>query len=109
MADVPTTENRHILAEQLERAAGNLSGKQQRRALQFVDDKTICGTCKSAHLMRRSSQNTLTIYCCYLGGYVPHDLTECSKYRSITDLSLDQMTDIAVLLDQRDLLKDSYR
>jgi hypothetical protein len=113
MSDEPQpTQSRYSLASALERQAGNLAGKVRKKALQFIDDKNICSTCRYAHIMRRGSQNSVIIFCDNVSGYdngrVPSDLTECNKYRNITELSLEQMADIATLLDQRDLMKDSY-
>lgn len=101
--------NRWDLADKLEQMAGNLAGKSgQRKGLEFVNDNNICGTCRHAHMMRREAQNVMMTYCQELSQLVPHDLIHCNKYRNITQLDLSQMSQMAVILDPRDLLKQGY-
>lgn len=102
-----TTTDRYNLGEQLEQQVRPLAGIRKRRSLEFVNDKSICMTCSNAAIYRRGSKNTHSIRCSRLGD-VPNDIEECNSYQSITELSLDQMVQIATLLDQRDLLKGGY-
>ena len=110
MADerpVLSAGERYQLGEHLEEKARPLAGIRKRRSLEFVNDKSICMTCSNATIFRRGSKNTHLIRCSRLGD-VPNDIEECNAYQSITALSLDQMAQIATLLDERDLLKGGY-
>lgn len=98
---------RYDMAERLERQAGQLHGVKKKRSLEFIDDKSICHTCSRASIYRRGSKNASVIQCGEFGA-VPNDIEECNRHSAVTELSLDQMAQIAVLLDQRDLLRGGY-
>ncbi len=101
---VPTANDRWLLTEKLEEIAAPLSGK---RGHSFVDDKSLCTSCRHAHVFRRGAANNRTIRCSKIGE-VPSDITECSDYLSMNQLSLGQMTEIAMILDPRDFIKNGY-
>lgn len=105
MGEVPV-EGRWELAERLERQAAQLTGVRKDG---WVDDRSVCSSCRHAHITRRGSANHRVIVCRQLGRPVPHDLSECNSYQNVTELTLQQMSDIAVLIDPRDLLKEGYR
>lgn len=96
------TEPRWELADRLSSLAKNLTG---RRKIHFVDDKTLCAGCKYATIVRLRSDNSRTIICGVLGRAMPHNVDECSAYGGINELSIGQMTDMATLIDPRDLTK----
>lgn len=94
----PATESRYDLADRLERVASKLQGLRQD---QFIDDKSVCNTCKHSQIVRRHNRNERVIWCHQLSKNVPLDLSECSSYQNLTELSLGQMADIAWLIDNR--------
>ena len=90
---------RYRLGNQLDRQTVKL---QSRLRGHFVDDATICTSCKHATIFRQKSQNNRQVYCGMLSRYMPTDIDECNEYRTVNDLSLSQMADIAVLIDMND-------
>jgi hypothetical protein len=72
----------------------------------WTDGKGICGSCQWATIIRRASRNTRTIRCGELGKQVPEDITECTAYQNFTQLSLQQMGQIAIVIDPR---PDKYK
>ena len=103
--DLPIEVNRYDLSERLEVEAKKLQGK---KSAHFIDDKSLCSTCKGAQIIRQASKNTRTIYCSDLGRFVPLDISECNSYQSATTLSLNQMTAIAYMIDNRAERKGGY-
>lgn len=108
MSDVhpgqPVASEKYEMQQRLERIAEPLTGN---RKIQFMDEASICISCRHSMVMRRGSQNNRTIRCQMLGP-VPHDLTECSSYLGINDLSLGQMVEMAMIIDPRDFTKSGY-
>ncbi len=100
----PVVSEKWELQQRLERIAEPLTGK---RKIQFVDDHSICISCRHSIITRRGSQNHRSIRCQMLGP-VPHDLTECSSYLGINELSLGQMVEMAMIIDPRDFMKSGY-
>ncbi len=95
----PLPSERYLLADYLEAASEKL---QARKSLHFVDDKTVCNTCKNAQIMREGNKNGRVIHCRNLGEYVPTNLLECNTYSSVNELSLMQMSEIAYLIENKD-------
>lgn len=93
----------YVEIENLEIDSKKLSGYKVEK---WVDSKSICSTCKYATIIRRGSGNTRQIRCGELMEWVPEDLIECSSYQNITQLSLSQMANIAVIVDPR---PDKYK
>lgn len=95
----PSFSERHQLGNMLSEEAKRLQGIRQQH---FVDQPSLCNSCKFSTILRQASQNTRKILCGVLGGtIVPEDVAECSAYETINSLSLRQMADIAVLIDDR--------
>ena len=67
----------------------------------FLDSKNLCVTCKHATILRQASKNNREINCSIIGKRIADDIVECSDYANMLQLSLGQMTDIAVLLNNR--------
>lgn len=66
---------------------------------QWVDSKSLCTTCKWAHIVRRSSSNTRSIFCGSLTRWVPEDIGECSEFHTFTQMTLQQMGAIATVIE----------
>lgn len=94
------------LVKSLEKAASKLEGVRRE---QFVDERSLCGSCQYAQIMRRASKNHRVIHCGVYGKDVPEDIVECSDYKTFMGLSLQQMAQMATLIDPRDYLKEGYR
>lgn len=110
MADQPTTPptepaplSRYELGEHLEAQAKKLQGVSRRH---FVDQHSLCSSCKFSTITRQASQNTRRIHCGIFETRMPEDLAECTAYAAFGSLSLTQMVDIATLIDDR---PDRYR
>lgn len=86
-----TYEQTEILEKEGRKYTGNHHEK-------WVDNKSKCTTCRSAHIMRRESSNKRAIYCNELCKFVPEDISECNEYLRFTDLSLHQMGQMATLI-----------
>lgn len=94
------------LTTRIEKAATKLTGTVRAN---FVDDRSLCGTCKHATIVRRHSKNNRDIRCAIMDyALVPEDIVECSDYENIKTLSLTQMAEIAVLVDPRGKLETGY-
>ncbi len=103
----PARLSRYDLADRLEIQAKKLEGVKKKK-IHFVDDESICVSCKWAHITRSGSQNNRNIYCSQIGHAVAGDITECSDYRNMTQLSLAQMSELAVLIDPRGKPEGGY-
>jgi len=88
--------DREKLANRIEKAARHLEGVNRES---FIDDASLCTSCKWAMITRRASQNNRLIQCRDLGQYVPGDIIECNAYSGVASLSLGQMAEIAVIID----------
>ncbi len=93
---MPKPENRYELADNLERDATKL---QSRLRGHFVDDHSLCVSCRWGHVYRQSSKNRRNVYCTTLSKYMPDDVSECSEYQTINQLTLHQMAEIATLIE----------
>lgn len=91
-------DQRWTLGQNLERDTKKLQARMQGH---FVDDHSICSSCKNATITRQASKNSRSITCAMLGK-VPLDITECSDYAAIGSLSLTQMSEIAILIDSKE-------
>lgn len=98
MKDI-SLDDRYLMIGRLEIQNQKL---QSRMKGHFVDDKSICSTCDRAHITRQASENRRRIYCTRLETVMPDDIAECNKYLGITELSLSQMGEIAMMIDPRD-------
>ena len=81
--------------EVLENEGRKYTGNHQET---WVDTKSKCTSCRWAQIMRRGSQNRRTIYCNNIGKFIPEDIQECNEYGRFTDLSLNQMGQMATLI-----------
>jgi len=91
-------DKRYAVYKRIEITARKLEGF---RADSFVDTKNLCRTCKHATITRQASKNNRMINCSIVGKNVPDDIVECSDYTNILTLNLSQMSDIAILLNNR--------
>jgi len=97
----PTRPGRRLgydATERLRTASQVLEGV---RSVNWVDSKGICTTCSHAVIQRRLHKNERVIVCQELRRRVPEDLAECSLHHTVTRLDLDQMSQIATLIDPR--------
>jgi len=99
----PTADDRYRLGERLEAETKRLTGIAREH---FVDQKSLCTSCKHATITRQHSRNARRIYCNDFDKVMPEDIAECTAYAAFGSLSLSQMADIATLLDDR---PDRYR
>ena len=81
--------------ESLEEQGKKFSGIRQSS---WVDDKSICTTCKYSHIVRRTGKNIQSVYCTDVSQWVPGDIAECSSHKGFTELSINQMSGIATLI-----------
>jgi len=89
--------------EALEAQGKKYTGNQREH---WVDNKSICTSCRWAHITRRKSRNIRQIYCNSISKFIPEDISECNEYQKFTELSLEQMAGIAVRIDPR---PDGYK
>ena len=94
----PEDLDRTQLAHTLERVAQKLEAKQ---STHWTDNKSLCTSCRWATVTRRHSQNERRIRCVELQMWVPTDIVECNSYGSLTELSLSQMSEMAILIETR--------
>ena len=93
----PEDPERAKVAIQIEKTARTQHLTGQRRE-SFVDQTSLCTSCKWSSSRRRSGQNTRQLECSIFRGPCPEDINECSEYATITSLSLNQMAEIATLI-----------
>ncbi|MGL5934184.1 MAG: hypothetical protein ACRCZI_01025 [Cetobacterium sp.] len=96
---------RENLVDRLERSTAKL---QARMRGHFADDRSICTSCRWATITRQASKNKRVIKCMQLGKIVPGDIIECSDYKTINELGLEQMAEMAVLIDVRGKVEGGY-
>lgn len=84
--------------ETLEAQGKKYTGNQREH---WVDSKSVCTSCRWAHITRRHSQNARRIYCNSINTFMYEDISECNGYQKFTELSLEQMAGIAVRIDPR--------
>mgnify|MGYP001565451959 CR=1 FL=1 len=65
----------------------------------FTDTTSLCSTCKWSQSRRRASHNARRMECSIFSGPCPEDISECSEYATINSLTLNQMADIAIIID----------
>ena len=75
-----------------------------------LTQNTICTSCKYGHVYRRSGCLDVNAFCLSIGRSVPSDIAECSRYADIKSLSLHDMAELALVVDDRVAVHDgSYR
>lgn len=84
--------------EVLEATGKHYTGNHQE---QWVDTKSLCTTCSFSHITRRHSQNKRTVYCTSICKFIPEDISECNAYHNFTELTLQQMGNMAIVIDPR--------
>lgn len=99
----PSLVDRYQLGERLEAESKKLQGVAREH---FVDQRSLCSSCKHSTITRQHSRNARRIYCNDFGKVMPEDISECTAYQAFGSLSLSQMADIATLIDDR---PDRYR
>ncbi len=105
--DEPTDPVRAAIAGQIEKTA-KLQHLTGMRRESFVDAVSLCGSCMWAQSRRRGSRNNKQMECQVFSGPCPEDITECSEYRAVGTLSLNQMAEIAHLIDNNDPKKVGF-
>jgi hypothetical protein len=110
MADAPEPArfNKYAEEQELERLALPLKGAT---ATPKPKGDSLCYRCKHSMIYRRSSSFDYVIRCEALPGtpQMPHDIIECSEYRTVTSLSLADMSEMAYRVDDREEPKGPYR
>lgn len=101
MNDEPDDTDRYKLADRLEVAARKSQIAGVRRE-SFVDSPSLCGQCRWAMITRRASRNNRVIECQSISRFVPEDIVECSNFTSQNELSLNQMAEMAILIDNHE-------
>jgi len=94
----PSADDRYRLGERLEAENKRLTGVAREH---FVDQKSLCSSCKWASIRRQYSRNARIIFCSNFTQLMPEDIKECTAYQAFGSLSLGQMADIATLIDDR--------
>lgn len=97
-ANKPQSVDRYELGERLEVETKRLQGVMRGH---FVDQRSLCTTCKYASIKRQASRNVRVIRCSVIGQIMPEDIAECTDYAAFGSLSLSQMANIATLIDDR--------
>lgn len=95
--------NRYEMGERLEAENKRITGV---RRAHFVDQKSLCSSCKYASMRRQESRNARIVHCSVFGKQMPEDVIECTDYAAFGTLSLTQMAEIATIIDDR---SDQYR
>ena len=96
-ADEPEGE-RGKVAKQIAKTAELQHLTGQRRDV-FTDSVSLCSSCKWSSSRRREHQNTRQMNCSIFNGPCPEDIKECSEYGGINSLTLNQMAEIATIID----------
>jgi len=94
----PSPDERYRLGERLEAENKRLTGVAREH---FVDQRSLCSSCKWASIRRQASKNARIIFCSNFAQLMPEDIKECTAYAAFGSLSLGQMADIATLIDDR--------
>lgn len=94
----PEDAARERIARQISTTAKQQHLSGQRRET-FTDDLSLCTSCKWSQSRRRKGSNTRHIECSVFSGPCPEDIQECTEYSVITSLSLNQMAEIAIIID----------
>ena len=94
----PDDKQKAALAKQIEKTAKQQHLTGQRREA-FTDSISLCSSCKWSSSRKRKHQNIRRMDCSVFVGPCPEDIEECSEYTEITRLSLNQMAEIAILLN----------
>ena len=94
----PTADDRYRLGERLEVESKRLTGVAREH---FIDQKSLCSSCKWASIRRQHSRNARLIFCVNFSQIMPEDIKECTAYTAFGSLSLGQMAEIATLIDDR--------
>lgn len=89
---------RERIARQISTTAKQQHLSGQRRET-FTDDISLCASCKWSQSRRRRNSNTRRMECTVFSGPCPEDIQECTEYNTITSLSLNQMAEIAIIID----------
>ncbi len=97
-SDPPEDSAREKIARQISTTARQQHLSGQRRE-SFVDDVSLCTSCKWSQSRRRHGSNTRRIECSIFSGPCPEDIQECTEYAVITSLTLNQMAEIAIIID----------
>lgn len=94
----PSEDERYRLGQRLEAETKRITGVAREH---FVDQRSLCGSCKHATIRRQGSRNTRVIWCTSFSQQVAEDIMECTEYAAFGSLSLSQMADIATIIDDR--------
>ena len=99
----PSGPSRYELGERLAGEAQKLEGV---RRDSWVDQPSLCNSCKHAMILRQASKNSRLVRCEVWSQIMPEDISECTSHAKVGSLSLHQMAEIATIIDDR---PDRYR
>ena len=73
-------------------------------AFRFPEIRGLCRTCSSAHIFRRQYSEVPTLFCQAfdISKRMPLDIMECSRYSRRGELRMDELAEMAILIDGRD-------
>lgn len=92
MQDLGPTPVPNALFSKLDQAARQVDGQLRRH---FTDARSLCTTCTNRMILRRHSATERVILCLAINRRVPDDISDCSLYRSVLQMSLVQMSELA--------------
>ncbi len=73
-------------------------------ASKFPEVRGLCRNCSQAHITRRAYSEVPTVICKSVFDHphrVPLDIKECTGFQRRGELTLYQMNDMAILIDER--------
>ena len=71
---------------------------------------SLCFRCKHSMVYRRANDvdHEYKTYCLELGEEMPNNIVECSRHAPITQLTLGEMSEMAVMIDDQERGKGHY-
>lgn len=92
------------------REAAKLEVKARNLEERRLGANVLCARCKHGHVYRRRGSLELVIYCQQMAKSVPPDIEECNKFEGSKSLDINEMTEVALIIDARVGVSDkSYR
>lgn len=71
----------------------------------FPEVRGVCRTCNNAHIFRRELSEVPVVFCCLATHMTPMrmplDISECSDFKRRGEMRLEQLAEIAHLIDTR--------
>jgi hypothetical protein len=91
-----TPPSRWEIREEIDEKAAALA-----RRFKGERPRSLCGTCRSAHITKQGNHNDFVIDCLQLGRPVPLNITECNKYVNESKLTVMELAKIARVIDEK--------